>query len=145
MTELWRSEVQFLMGTQKFFFVSRSWQDEKHLSLFFYRDQNLPSLLFHLPYIKLLVIRTNKRAARSHIYTCNVCLIVQRIFKSHFINLVWSISITRKAIIGRWQLEICVYTELFSPTQTMAASHVSIKRSWSSWSKKIFQHGSKQR
>lgn len=30
-----RSEVQFLEGTEKFFFVPRSWQDEEHLSLLF--------------------------------------------------------------------------------------------------------------
>ena len=29
-----RSEVRFLMGTWEFFFVPRSWQDEKHLSLY---------------------------------------------------------------------------------------------------------------
>ena len=33
-------------GTQNFFFVSYSLQDEKHLSLFLYQAQNLPSLLF---------------------------------------------------------------------------------------------------
>ena len=43
-----RSEVQFLMGTQNFFFVQRLWQDEKHLSLFLHWAQNLPSLLFFL-------------------------------------------------------------------------------------------------
>ena len=34
------SEVRFLVGSQNFFFVPRSWQDEKHLSLFLYRAQN---------------------------------------------------------------------------------------------------------
>ena len=43
-----RSEVQFLMGTQNFFFVQRLWQDEKHLSLFLHWAQNLPCLLFFL-------------------------------------------------------------------------------------------------
>ena len=32
-TEFRRSEVRFLLGTQNFFCVPRSWQDEKHLSL----------------------------------------------------------------------------------------------------------------
>ena len=32
----------------KFFFDPRSWQDEKHHSLFLYRAQNLPSFLFDL-------------------------------------------------------------------------------------------------
>ena len=41
-----RSEVRFLMGTQKCFFFRRSWQEEKHLSLFLYRAQSLPYLLF---------------------------------------------------------------------------------------------------
>ena len=45
---IWRSEVQFLMGTQNFFFVQGSWQDQKHLSLFLYGAQNLPCLLFFL-------------------------------------------------------------------------------------------------
>ena len=36
----------FHMGTEHFFFVPRSWQDEKNLSLFLYRAQNLPCLLF---------------------------------------------------------------------------------------------------
>ena len=45
---IWRSEVQFLMRTQNFFFVQRSWQDEKHISLFLHGAQNLPSLLFFL-------------------------------------------------------------------------------------------------
>ena len=31
-----------------FFFDPRSWQDKKHLSLFLYRAQNLPSLLIYL-------------------------------------------------------------------------------------------------
>ena len=31
-----------------FFFIPRSWQDEKHPSLFLYRAQNLPSHLFYL-------------------------------------------------------------------------------------------------
>ena len=42
------SWVWVLMGTQKFFFVPCLSQDEKHLSLFLYRAQNLPSPLFHL-------------------------------------------------------------------------------------------------
>ena len=33
------------MGTQNFFFIPQSWQDEKHSSLFLYRAQNL-----HLSY-----------------------------------------------------------------------------------------------
>ena len=52
------SEVRFLMGTQNFFFVPRSWQDKKHLSLFLYRAQNLPSLLFC--YVLLLVNVTDQ-------------------------------------------------------------------------------------
>ena len=39
-----RSEVQFLMGTQNFFFVPRSSQDKNHLSLFLYKA----SLSFYL-------------------------------------------------------------------------------------------------
>ena len=31
--EIRRSEVSILMETKNFFFVPRSWQDEKHLSL----------------------------------------------------------------------------------------------------------------
>ena len=53
-----RSDVRFLIGTQNFFFVPRSWQDEKHLSLFLYRAQNLPSLLFY--YVLLLVNVTDQ-------------------------------------------------------------------------------------
>ena len=53
-----RSQVRFLMGTQNFFFVPRSWQDNKHLSLFLYRAQNLPSLLFC--YVLLLVNVTDQ-------------------------------------------------------------------------------------
>ena len=49
-----RSEVRFLMGTQNFFFVPRSRQNEKHLSLFLNRAQNLPSLLF------LIIIFSNR-------------------------------------------------------------------------------------
>ena len=30
---IWRSEVRFLMGTQNFLFVSRSWHDEKQYTL----------------------------------------------------------------------------------------------------------------
>ena len=41
-----RSEVRFLMGTQKCFFFRRSWHEEKHLSLFLYRAQSLPYFLF---------------------------------------------------------------------------------------------------
>ena len=39
-----RSGARFLMGTQNFFFVPRSWQDEKNLTPFLYRAQNFPSL-----------------------------------------------------------------------------------------------------
>ena len=48
--EHWSSKAQleFLMGTQISFFDPHSWQDEKHLSLFPYRAQNLPSFLFDL-------------------------------------------------------------------------------------------------
>ena len=67
----------------------------------FFTEIKTYHLSFYLSYIKLLVIRTNQRAAWSHIYTCNVCLMIQKIFKSLFIHLVWSISITRKAIIRR--------------------------------------------
>ena len=35
------------MGTQNFFFVPRLRQDKKHLSIYLYRAQNLPSLLFY--------------------------------------------------------------------------------------------------
>ena len=34
------------MGTQNFFFVARSWQDEKTSFLILHQAQNLPSLLF---------------------------------------------------------------------------------------------------
>ena len=43
-----RSEVRLVKGIQNFFFVPRSWQDEKHLPLFLYRAQNLPSPLIYL-------------------------------------------------------------------------------------------------
>ena len=45
---IWRSQFQFLMGTQNFFFVQGSWQDQKHLSLFLHGAQNSPSFLFFL-------------------------------------------------------------------------------------------------
>ena len=47
-----RSEVRFLMGTWEFFFVPRSWQDEKHLSLY--------ELKFHLSkiYIYIYILRS---------------------------------------------------------------------------------------
>ena len=46
------------------FLVSRSWQDEKHLSLFLYRAQNLQSLLFLFTknYKLFLTFGTNSRA-----------------------------------------------------------------------------------
>ena len=43
--EIRRSEVRIFIGTQNYFFVPRSWQDEEHLSVFLYQVQNLPSLL----------------------------------------------------------------------------------------------------
>ena len=48
---------------------------------------NLPSLLFYLPYKKMPITRTNQRAVRSHIHAM-FCFMVQRIFKTHFIQLV---------------------------------------------------------
>ena len=45
-----KSEVRFFMGTQNVFFVPRSRQDEKHPSVFLYRAQNLPPLLFYSHY-----------------------------------------------------------------------------------------------
>ena len=43
-----KAQLEFLMGTQISFFDPRSWQDEKHFSLFLYRAQNLSSFLFDL-------------------------------------------------------------------------------------------------
>ena len=50
--------------TKFIFLVSRSWQDEKHLSLFLYRAQNLQSLLFLFTknYKLFLTFGTNSRA-----------------------------------------------------------------------------------
>ena len=50
-----RPEVRFLMETQNFFYIPRSWQDGKHLSVFLYRNKNLPSLLFYLHAIFLFL------------------------------------------------------------------------------------------
>ena len=44
--QIQRSEVCFLMGTQNFFFVPRSWRNENTSFLILHRAQNLPSLLF---------------------------------------------------------------------------------------------------
>ena len=46
----WATETlqRALHRDSEFFFVPRSWQDEKHLSLFLCRAQNLQSLLFYL-------------------------------------------------------------------------------------------------
>ena len=46
----WRIEPQF------FFFVPRSWRDEKHLSIFLYRAQNLPSVLFYISPFFLVIV-----------------------------------------------------------------------------------------
>ena len=43
-----RSEVRFLMGTQNFFLCPMFMTRQKHLPLFLYWAQNLPSLLFCL-------------------------------------------------------------------------------------------------
>ena len=40
-------------GLRNVFFVPRSWQDEKHLSLFLYRTQNFPSLIFYFQAMQL--------------------------------------------------------------------------------------------
>ena len=45
-----------LLGTQNFFFVPRSWQDEKTSFLLLYRAQNLPSLLFLFKINDILII-----------------------------------------------------------------------------------------
>ena len=55
-----RSEVRFLMGTQNLFFVLCWWEDKRHISLFLYQAQNLPSLLIYLSsqdvaYLKLVL------------------------------------------------------------------------------------------
>ena len=50
------TEVRFLIGTQNFFFVSRLWQDEKHLSPVLYQAQNLVSFLFYLQGIDYSII-----------------------------------------------------------------------------------------
>ena len=42
-----------------FFFVPRSWRDEKHFSIFLYRAQNLPSVLFYISPCFFLVIVSN--------------------------------------------------------------------------------------
>ena len=42
-----------------FFVLSRAWQDEKHLSLFLYRAQNLPSLSF-LSKILLVTLKSER-------------------------------------------------------------------------------------
>ena len=53
-----RSEVRFLMGTWEFFFVPRSWQDEKHLSL--------NELKFHLSKIYIYIYIFYVLYHRSH-------------------------------------------------------------------------------
>ena len=53
------SEVHYKVHIwHAFFFVSRSWLDIKHLSLFLNQAQNLPSLLFYLRTILFLINRT---------------------------------------------------------------------------------------
>ena len=48
-----REESNRGRGLRNVFFVPRSWQDEKHLSLFLYRTQNFPSLLFYFQAMQL--------------------------------------------------------------------------------------------
>ena len=43
-----RSEVRFLMGLRIFSLFHARDKKKRHLSLFLYRAQNLPSLLFHI-------------------------------------------------------------------------------------------------
>ena len=58
-TESMVSEVHYKVHIwHAFFFVSRSWPDIKHLSLFLNQAQNLPSLLFYLRTILFLINRT---------------------------------------------------------------------------------------
>ena len=64
---IWRSKVWFLMGTPNFFCVPCSWQDKKHLSLFLYQAQNLPSLLFLSINVVFL---TNVYISGIPVYSC---------------------------------------------------------------------------
>ena len=61
-------------GIRIFSFVPRLWQDEKHLSLFLYRAQNLPSLLFlstNITLSTLLILavcrKRGQRLMQSHV------------------------------------------------------------------------------
>ena len=57
------SEVRFFMGTQNFFFVPRSDKTKKkHLSLFLYRAQNLPPLLFLSTHLLTTTTEANNNA-----------------------------------------------------------------------------------
>ena len=48
-----REESNRGRGLRNVFFVPRSWQDEKHLSIFLYGAQNFPSLLFYFQAMQL--------------------------------------------------------------------------------------------
>ena len=74
-----------------FFRVPRSWQDEKHLSLFIYRTQNLPSLLVYilLTFWNLAGKKTGKRS--SEIWIAGTKL-RNGDHQNHRVILIWSLS-----------------------------------------------------
>ena len=74
-----------------FFRVPRSWQDEKHLSLFLYRAQNLPSLLVYilLTFWNLAGKKTGKRSSEIWIAGTKPR---NGDHRNHRVILVWSLS-----------------------------------------------------
>ena len=82
-----------LISTNKFLFVPCSWQDDKHLSLFLYRAQNLPSLLFNLQTLlsTLLILMQDAR---------NMNFVMGRLHRGVFVAQWWGIGARNQRVWG---------------------------------------------
>ena len=128
----WRSEVQFLMGTQNFFFVPRCWKNKNHLSLkitlficalitkgnvSFSLKKDLKSILFQLYFIitlyeSLLVFFFWSRNEWSNVgllLSKNIHLIVsQDLLREQFLQCSKSCTWTIWIIISTLKISLCV-------------------------------------
>ena len=102
-------------GDSKIFFVPCLWQEEKHLSLFLYQAQNLPSSLLHLQtciklpnwYSKYISYPKSILTAFFTLFLlCNVSIVI--IFAIYHVDYSWWI-IQKKFVKGKSVLHAYVF------------------------------------
>ena len=118
-----RSEVRSLMGTQNFLFVPRTWQDEKHFSLFLYRAQNL----YHLSHsvYKLHESLVQKPLIRSFMFKLarEICLFTENTIRIYCTNINNESKSAGRVLFSIQELRSSVYGKRKRQTLTFLTSY----------------------